>query len=1774
MPELKRTFTGGKMNKDLDERVVPKGQYVDALNIQVNTSDDSDVGTVQTLKGNSALSDIFTNASAKCIGTIANETNDKLYWFVSDSGINAEASTLTHLVYSDYIIEYDQSQTAANQIKYIVVENYKVTTVIQSAQSNASNLTVSSALGLQVGMIVETNNTSSIISQIEQEDGYAIIQLKTNAERKITTILNGAVTFRLPANKRALGFSNFVDVKPLKLITGINIIDDLLFWTDGLTEPKKINIERCRYGSQQATPITYPNGTRTLPTLLIVNGDIPRSSNAVIHSSVTHSIPLTYRNTTVIRKSPTNKLVLTMFNTLRGEGDFLPDTPSNVDGSIVVSSIVNLPSSSGTSSDFFFTSNGVLKANGETLPALEFPQDMDWMQGDIIEFYPDDEDAGVANDVLATLEIINIITPRKFEFEIQSISSRVVKPFTTYNAKLKESDPLFEFKFPRFAYRWRYEDGEYSTYSPFSEVAFLPEKFDYLPKKGFNLGMTNNLRKLIISGFKPKTTPLDVVEIDILYKESNSPNVYTVETIKSPSVSVANVSVNSYEGDEGWFGKINGVENPNTLTTDDRLVSVNSFVIDPNTPPLTQVANPHFLGENFPSANIKVGDKVDFTGGQTAVSNLTITSVDINGYVTLNQAITTSNALGTFNLFRSSAKSPAIILEDPQGSFEIKTDMIHAALPSNQLLRPWDNVPIKALAQDVTKNRIVYGNYTQNYNLEDINASSIKPTFDVRVSARDNIRENVRFDDATTLRHFNNTTNLLTTVNWYDVTNQLALEPTMPERSLKSIRDYQVGIVFSDEFGRETPVQTHKTGVVRIPKSRANKYNNLRIHLDENWSSSSALKRPAWASHYKYYIKENANEYYNLAMDRFYSAEDGNIWLSFPSSERNKIDEETFLILKKQHDNNTFVTEDARYKILAISNEAPLFIKTKIDSYGSLSTVFPISGQPKYQASHVDVPTIYFDTSFEDALTASERVVRISSTTSFSFYYDIANITNIGGGNTRITVRKPFGVDMSFTTDDGTNAGAINPNLSIEVATKKVKTLPEFLGRFFVKIHKDGVFEKNILSQAPGKQYVASQVVKLGQSSSASINGFNYTIRKNFFQNQLVHKKWFVSTMKCHSSKGLGSGPFIGIQDTSMFVQYHDGADGLNDDFGITKFSNNFGAHAIDVDIATKFTTVGQLFRFKGDSSIYKITFAKEVWIKNYAGGNTPPQSIFDVDLSSNHSVGIQVQFEKSLATSAGDPDGVNLEHTGYDPRVENTEGTTTNSIYGEQISSTWEGFGSNDRWGQGITTSKPEYHRTIEFLEEFVGDESYTSDNPAIWETEPKESVDIDIYYEASECYAVDHEFNAYKNKLEATSFWTSWNATNYYNCFSFNNGVESNRIRDDFNTPTIDKGVKASTVLAEQYRQETRKSGLIYSGLYNSTSGINNLNQFIMAEKITKDLNPTYGSIQKLYANETNLISLCEDRIIRILANKDALFNADGNSNITSTNNVLGSATPYSGDYGISTNPESFAVDQYRSYFTDKSRGKVIRLSKDGITPISDFGMSDYFKDSFNVDGISLIGSFDEDKGFYNLSIGQGTSSQASATVSFSEKVKGWVTFQSWQQETGISFNSKFYTFNRANLYVHHANERRNNFYSNDYDSSICLMFNDAPSSVKSFSSLSYEGTQSKIDVDVSVDSGGNSIDNQYYNNAAVTGWYAESIETDLETGHIPEFKDKEGKWFNFIKGNQENTLANLDVKQFSTQGIGMLSTSPSAVNDDGSNGEDKRRFRFTIQDLGDND
>ena len=75
MPEIKNVFRQGVMNKDDDERIIPNGQYRDAMNIEISTSEDSDVGTVQNILGNTRVDDLslLDGARIKAIGSIADE---------------------------------------------------------------------------------------------------------------------------------------------------------------------------------------------------------------------------------------------------------------------------------------------------------------------------------------------------------------------------------------------------------------------------------------------------------------------------------------------------------------------------------------------------------------------------------------------------------------------------------------------------------------------------------------------------------------------------------------------------------------------------------------------------------------------------------------------------------------------------------------------------------------------------------------------------------------------------------------------------------------------------------------------------------------------------------------------------------------------------------------------------------------------------------------------------------------------------------------------------------------------------------------------------------------------------------------------------------------------------------------------------------------------------------------------------------------------------------------------------------------------------------------------------------------------------------------------------------------------------------------------------------------------------------------------------------------------------------------------------------------------
>jgi hypothetical protein len=145
---------------------------------------------------------------------------------------------------------------------------------------------------------------------------------------------------------------------------------------------------------------------------------------------------------------------------------------------------------------------------------------------------------------------------------------------------------------------------------------------------------------------------------------------------------------------------------------------------------------------------------------------------------------------------------------------------------------------------------------------------------------------------------------------------------------------------------------------------------------------------------------------------------------------------------------------------------------------------------------------------------------------------------------------------------------------------------------------------------------------------------------------------------------------------------------------------------------------------------------------------------------------------------------------------------------------------------------------------------------------------------------------------------------------------------------------------------------------------------------------------------------------------------------------------------------------------------------------------------------------------------------------TLSYSEDVKGWVSFKSFIPESGLSLSKNYYTFKEGKLYKHyHAEAGINTFYDqNPEPSSVVAVFNDSPSIVKNFKTINYEGT---------------------------SGWGLDYIYTNIESGSINSFVEKENKYFNYIKGKfQTNDVIN--TSGFNVQGLGIASLVTSSIEE----------------------
>ena len=483
MPEIKNTFVKSSMNKDLDARLLPNGVYRDAKNISISRSEGSDVGALENVLGNRKLTSLKTN-----IGYLEDAKNTAKYYAVSGDVV------LNGLDIIGYYME------VANDRIFLFLTDYS-----DSSNDRLSNY----APGDTTSTVQPPGNPQPPSQTTFLAKGAACYIVQYNVSNNQYRVLLGG------------NFLNFSKTHP---ILSVNIIDNMLFWTDNRNQPRKINIDFANNDSYELSGTSNP---------YYYNED---------HISVAKFAPfesisfLDTSNESGLINASTEYLGSHIINTLS------QTTPVN-------------------QSPAFFNLNGSPYTNTGNNPDLKigdqiiFPiqEDLSTPINSELKFTIDNVGSGTSTSSVRVEEVPDqdIINSAVFEIKRKN---------PDYDAAYKGDANLLKDKFARFSYRFKYDDGEYSLMAPFTQAAFIPDQFGHFTgedettvlRTGNASFMENVVSKIKLNIKLPEVgqlidTRLKVTEIQILAKNSDELAVRVVEDIPVSRLSSTNTVNYVYE---------------------------------------------------------------------------------------------------------------------------------------------------------------------------------------------------------------------------------------------------------------------------------------------------------------------------------------------------------------------------------------------------------------------------------------------------------------------------------------------------------------------------------------------------------------------------------------------------------------------------------------------------------------------------------------------------------------------------------------------------------------------------------------------------------------------------------------------------------------------------------------------------------------------------------------------------------------------------------------------------------------------------------------------------------------------------------------------------------------------------------------------------------------------------------------------------------------------------------------------------------------------------
>lgn len=318
---------------------------------------------------------------------------------------------------------------------------------------------------------------------------------------------------------------------------------------------------------------------------------------------------------------------------------------------------------------------------------------------------------------------------------------------------------------------------------------------------------------------------------------------------------------------------------------------------------------------------------------------------------------------------------------------------------------------------------------------------------------------------------------------------------------------------------------------------------------------------------------------------------------------------------------------------------------------------------------------------------------------------------------------------------------------------------------------------------------------------------------------------------------------------------------------------------------------------------------------------------------------------------------------------------------------------------------------------------------------------------------------------------------------------------------------------IVSNNIKQQRRPTTSYYSEPYVQDTEINGLSTFFDSNFETYDTK--YGSIQKVFYKDNRLIMFFENKVANIPVNQSIFSSTSGSTTLGLSDQVL-SPIPYWYDFegGISLNPESFANYGNNIYFVDVRRGVVCRLANDGINPISEYKMHNYFTDKcaklMATGVVRILGVYDRRFANYVVSFGAVSGHRLAynpensvldgstgglpvsysveidtqnalyilnptvnypefrnlqenpETIAFNEETNRWISFYSYFPEFMGRAGTDIVTFKEGKIYLHNQTSIYNNYYGVSWPTEVHVVTNENPSNVKVWESVSLESTE----------------------------------------------------------------------------------------------------------------